>query len=461
VAYLHRLIAVFALLFTVHAQALVPAQTTFTWSFGSSSGTAATAAEACSAGAAQVEANSAGCTYYGQPCTWQTSFVNGVCDAIRNGNTSYRITIGTGPASCPADSTPVAGGCQCNAGTVEVDGRCENEDKQRCATFLAVNTLPGGALVQDYRLQGNVADGAQFCMPGAFSNQGKGCKVSFQREAFLDYGAGNQVTEGQFSGASNASSVDQSCTVGEGNVPPKVPPPEKCKDGYTGTVNGVEVCVSKKPDSGVGGPEGDETSTDDGTETTTRRRESRTECKDGNCTTTTTTTTTRRNNSTGATTTSSSTTITTQAQPNFCKENPGSKLCKEGDEDGSSFGGACTGGFTCEGDAIQCAIAREQHTRACKLFDTPSPESQLYDANKNKTGNQTGGLPGNETISIASRINTGDSLTGASCIGDINTVVWGAQITLPVSGLCPYLEMLGNVLVAVSMLVAAKIIFRG
>src|SRR5690606_10865770 len=83
----------------------------------------------------------------------------------------------------------------------------------------------------------------------------------------------------------------------------------------------------------------------------------------------------------------------------FCEENPNSPQCKE-----SSFGGSCQANFACDGDAIQCAIAKEQHIRACKLFDDPSPESLLYEANKGKEGNQTGDLPGNETVSIAGRI---------------------------------------------------------
>ena len=106
-------------------------------------------------------------------------------------------------------------------------------------------------------------------------------------------------------------------------------------------------------------------------------------------------------------------------------------------------------------------MAQEQHRRACKLFDNASAESALYNDNKGKTGNQTTELPGNETISLSGRINTSDAIGGASCIGNVTVTVWGRSVSLPFSDICPYLAMLGNVLVAVSMLMAARIVFRG
>jgi hypothetical protein len=133
----------------------------------------------------------------------------------------------------------------------------------------------------------------------------------------------------------------------------------------------------------------------------------------------------------------------------------------DGDGDKSGFGGSCMAGFACEGDAIQCAIAREQYARNCKMFDDSSAESDLYNANKGKTGNQTGDLPGNETISLTGRIDTSDPLGGGGCIGDLSVTVWGQGVSLPLSNLCQYLAMLGNILVAVSMLMAARIVTRG
>lgn len=130
------------------------------------------------------------------------------------------------------------------------------------------------------------------------------------------------------------------------------------------------------------------------------------------------------------------------------------------DKDPSTFGGQCES-VTCDGDAIQCAIARDQYRRSCQLMDKESAESQLYAANKGKEGNRTADLPGNETISLEGRIDTSDALGGGSCFGDLNITVWNQAVTLPLSNLCQYLAMLGNILVAVSMLMAARIVTRG
>lgn len=330
-----------------------------------------------------------------------------------------------------------------------------------------MNSLPGGELVTTQRLQGNIAYDAQFCVsiPSGYGiSSGKGCKVTFDKQSAVNYGtdaAPNWVSEGVFDFASNGNMVDQSCTLGPGQTPKPAPPKEKCPNGYTGTVNGVEVCVNKRPDSGVG-DDTKETQEDDGTNTKRTKTDSRTDCKNGVCTTTTTTTITTTNNSTGSSTTTSNTTVSTQGQKGFCAENPGVKICDTGEDDGSSFGGACGSGFTCEGDAIQCAIAQEQHRRACKLFDDTSEESQLYQTNKGKEGNQTTNLPGNETVNIAGRIDSSDAL-GASSVGvaDLSVTVWGQSLTLPFSMLNPYLAALGNVLLAVSFLLALRIVARG
>ncbi|KQB57054.1 MULTISPECIES: hypothetical protein [Acidovorax] len=118
-------------------------------------------------------------------------------------------------------------------------------------------------------------------------------------------------------------------------------------------------------------------------------------------------------------------------------------------------------GFGCEGDAIFCAIAKEQHRRACKLFDDKSAESDLYDKEKGKEGEQTKDLPGNKEESMANRISTANAFGGGQCIRDLNIVVVGKSVTLPMSKICPSLEIIGNIMVAVSLLLAIRIVGRG
>lgn len=132
----------------------------------------------------------------------------------------------------------------------------------------------------------------------------------------------------------------------------------------------------------------------------------------------------------------------------------------EGEGEGSAFGGACEAGFTCQGDAVQCAIAREIHMNNCKL-NKVTEESLLYQNAKFKNGAITGELPGNQTFNFSGAINTTNLLGGQSCISDINIDVAGQSITVPLSRVCPYLEILGSILLAVSFLLAARIISRG
>jgi len=133
----------------------------------------------------------------------------------------------------------------------------------------------------------------------------------------------------------------------------------------------------------------------------------------------------------------------------------------DGDGEKGGFGGSCMSGFACEGDAIQCAIAKEQHRRNCQMFEDKTPESELYDAAKTKTGNQTGDLPGNATFTFGSdKYDTTNLLGGASCIGDITVEVMGRPVVLEVSRVCPFLEWLRMALLAVGAVLWVVIVFR-
>lgn len=469
-AYFLRVVAFFAFVFAFAqpASSLVLPGQTFT--AADVSGVFSSRAAACAAiGPAFVSQQPPGYVFV-------SSAVNasGHCDVTfiydgKNTATASNRNIIPGPSACPANSTQSGSSCICSEGYKENgfgDGCTQiNHDREDCFNFSVSGRMPGGDLVIDYRYSGSVADGSKFCVGvEGMTNAGRGCTVTFNRTGLLDYGGGKIVSEGNLSMSSDSNMVDQSCALKPSPPDPTKkpePPEEKCKNGYSGQVNGVTVCVNKKPDSGVG-DDTKETVENDGTDTKKTKTDSRTDCKNGVCSTTTTTTTTTTNNSTGASTTTSNTTVSTQPQKGFCAENPGVKICDTGEDDGSAFGGSCGAGFTCEGDAIQCAIAQEQHRRACKLFDDTSEESQLYQSNKGKEGNQTANLPGNETVNIAGRIDSSDALGASSAgIADLNVTVWGRSISLPFSMLNPYLAHLGNVLLSVSFLLALRIVARG
>lgn len=246
--------------------------------------------------------------------------------------------------------------------------------------------------------------------------------------------------------------------------PPPEPPPEQCKKGTCpGSINGTTVCMpcqeTRSPQPVPGAPPNAPPTPPDPTGNnappdTKNTTQSATNCKDGKCTTTTTTSTT---DSAGVTTTNSHT--KTESKDDFCTSNPRSSMCIDG-----AFGGACAGGFVCEGDAVQCAMAKEQHSRNCKLFeDFDGEEAQLYQNEKGKEGSVLGSLEGNITKTIgASDFDTSDALgAGATCIANKSITVMGTSILIPFSDICPYLAILGNILMSVSFLLAGRIVMRG
>lgn len=141
----------------------------------------------------------------------------------------------------------------------------------------------------------------------------------------------------------------------------------------------------------------------------------------------------------------------------FCAENPASPLCKTG-----AFGGACAAGFTCDGDAIQCAIAKDQHTRNCQLFDTPSAQSDVgiaAVASGDRPADHPANSPDAADMAFSSRIDQTDRL-GSGALADLVVPVGARSVTIPFSQLTSSLVMLGNLLVGVTMLAAAFIVFR-
>lgn len=221
-----------------------------------------------------------------------------------------------------------------------------------------------------------------------------------------------------------------------------------------GTINGVPVCVpcTGKTDTQSSGTK--TTTNPDGSTTTTTTTTNST--SDGGSTTTTTTTnTTNTPAGGGAPTTTTTTDTETKPKDSFCIENPDSPLCKQ-----SSFGGSC-GSFSCDGDAIQCAMAKEQHKRNCVLFETETEQSTLgrdaasgNDPLKSQFPTAEGQK---QTIDLSSKLDQSGFLSG-SCPAPFQTSFMGHQITLDWSNACMVVEWLGYLVVASAMVLAYLII---
>lgn len=360
---------------------------------------------------------------------------------------NHGIYYNLGPASCPANSTLSGGQCTCNASYIQnaTNNGCINPteaDDQKCDDAALLDSTAFGS--RDIQVPGKVSSG-QVCLPTAGVSAGRGCKVNFSRSASYQKANGDWLSEGTYQRPTGQGS----CEMATAPVPAE---PDTCKNGQPGQINGVTVCVpfSNHTPTVTDKKTTESTTTPAGTET--KDSTSQTECKDGKCTTTTTVNTTING------TTTTTTNVTTSSKGDHCKAAAGSPECS----DGSSFSGDCDAGFTFEGDAIQGAMAKEIHTQNC-LLNRPTEESSLYDQEKNKTGNQTTNLPGNDTVTVgANSFDQSNALpVGPACIGNKSVTVMGTTVNLPFSGICPWLENLGYVLMAISALLSARIVTRG
>jgi hypothetical protein len=143
----------------------------------------------------------------------------------------------------------------------------------------------------------------------------------------------------------------------------------------------------------------------------------------------------------------------TQEKPkeSFCQENPGLAICKEG-----KWGGSCDAGFTCDGDAIQCAMARKQHESACKLFTEPSDELKATVQSLKGTGQAVGAF--DETFSVSAGFTP---MTTAGCAVQDFPVSFGLfSLTVPLGTfICPHLGTIRAVLSAFGALFFVMIVF--
>jgi hypothetical protein len=225
--------------------------------------------------------------------------------------------------------------------------------------------------------------------------------------------------------------------------------PSVCQKGQCpGTINGQEVCVPCSSTT----TQGTTTTNPDGSKTVTT-----TECDAlGNCKTTTTTIPPDGDGD-GEPDGDGTTSTTDEPLSKFCQDNPSSPLCVQ-----SAFAGACSS-VTCTGDAVQCAMAREQHRRMCEFFEPGGATVQAGQEAANGQA-QPDGHPGANpqlgSIDFGSQIDTGNGGIAGSCPADAAFSVHGTTVTIPWSRACPYLEAFGNFAVAVAMLAAAFIAFR-
>lgn len=273
------------------------------------------------------------------------------------------------------------------------------------------------------------------------------------------YDKSANTTWGSWSQTGSACSAGTPTTLTASD--PKVEAAKQCSAGTCpGTVNGQSVCVpcdkSKQTQSTssitsnsstASGATSSTTTSESGSET------SQTSCKDGSCTTTTTSTTVGPNGDKV-----DKTTTKTEPQTDYCTQNPKAPVCK-GSE--GSWGGSC-GSFSCDGDAVTCAIAQASWKSACAL-DIEQTDPKVTAGNAAMSGgDRPGDHPGNSPDQSAFAANIDQSNPfGSECPADIPLDVMGQTVAIPLSHACDSLKFMGQVAVAFAMCAAAFIVFGG
>ena len=223
-----------------------------------------------------------------------------------------------------------------------------------------------------------------------------------------------------------------------------------CPNGFKGTVNGVSVCVPPKASEGL--LEKEDKDNGDGTKT---EKETKVKCENGVCEITTTTIT---KDTTSNTVVSSSSATTTVEKGKFCADNPTASACKDdsNSEEGKkgSFSGSCQVGFECDGDAAMCAIAIEQHKRACETLE-PAKEGIWKDI---EAGTDSGSAEAMkreaQTINISTSLNTSGYGLPRSCPADpvIELPFVSKTFSIPFSKACPILKTMSDVALLITAL---------
>jgi hypothetical protein len=425
----------------------------------------ATAVQACEARADALNAANAARQYDVTDCNGTTGACN-ITDRTRA--TGVIVTadvcgsVGSdvyAANSCPAFSVAVGDLCACQAGYAP-DGagtQCVLPDANECASRRT-------DAAEDYEMA--VWNKRTTACSG-------GCVVQGAYAAGKTDGSGT-IYDAKATGATcdpNAATGSGDNTAGDDATPAPVPlEPGQC----SGTVNGTAVVVPCGAGTTTKTESKTTTQNGDGTKTTVEKS---TECVDGGgCKTTTTTTGT---SATGAQT-GKNVTVTDgvdfqdrnslggqggaatpgeqEDQPGLCEEYPDIPACKE-----STFSSSCAAGAApqCDGDAVQCAIASEQHRRNCAFFDQTNTSSEQGTAavaagvegdtdhpNRNPTEHEIGTF--DQT-----------NLIGGSCPADRILGTGTATVSIPFSQICGPASSLGLLLVGITALSCIAIVFRG
>ncbi len=434
------------------------------------------------------------------------------CILRRQDGALWEVTFDISEGACGGGREADASGqCVCKKGTVEPPGGAgacvpagqqpgepPKSDDQKCADAALLHNSIGTDRIGRIKGKHPLGKEVQVCRDSGFkgnSGQPLGCTHSFTGEAGLGYADG-WLTEGESwanTDSSAGSGVGLACALGldkdpdkpedANKVPTESKPPANCRNGYAGSVNGVDVCIDRASGEQTGV---NFTRVTDGNGSQSDLRTT-VSCVRDVCSVTEIKTPIGRSGSPTTTTTNN----VDRAQ--FCRDNRSNPVCGaptgsstkpggttgggagggtggnsggggagNGDGDGedegdkSEFGGSCSAGFTCrpdaKGDAIQCAMAKEQHKRNCDLLQTDTPDTDYAAAADGTDDKSADALKGKaEQISVSQLDSSGMGWSRA-CPADLTFDVVGRTFAIPFSKVCPILNVMALAAVALTLL---------
>lgn len=415
------------------------------------------------------------CTYSGTGAFVSVSHVHGTDSGTTAGSCPYGGTLTNvggvamcvSPPACPAGQTrnPTTGVCEtvdpCAAGSGTTD---------TYSLFMGWQLKPGGD-VQGGQWNTVITD------PNATWSI-DGCRWKIDPNApvvscyFYPDAPTKKYCDFKFVAVGVSDSSSPSVDIVSSSDP--------CPANYTfQTVNGIGNCMQDPSAPGGVDPNkpGDPTQIP-GTSTTSTTSNTVTN-GDGSTTTTTTvtnnnttSTTVTNRNAAGQVTSQTTTTNSTGAdksgagstdQAQYCRDNPKAPQCRE-----ASFSGSC-GAYVCEGDAVLCAIAKQQHEYACQ-FDASTEATTYRDAQTGTTmptaadAAKAANKDGTHDMDVQSLFNSNTGKItqyGDACPAPITVPLpWGGSVQVSFDILCGLADILKPFVMLGALMLAFAIVFK-
>lgn len=177
-----------------------------------------------------------------------------------------------------------------------------------------------------------------------------------------------------------------------------------------------------------------------------------------NCTTTTSTTTGGKNADGTDKPNSTTSQQATKTQQDYCRENPTAAMCVGTDTKQSAWNGTCAGGFTCSGDAVQCATAKAVWDQNC-LMNTETAQGVHAGALLNGQDQTLNPVEHPSTMDLGT-IDSSEPF-GASCPSDVSFSAFGHSFSFKLWPICSMAEKIAPLVVMSAVLAAMAIVAAG